>query len=96
MPLDPYRIVEKPLITEKAMAGSTHDNTYVFKVALGANKIEIRQAIERIFPKVRVIRVNTQVRPGKAKRARWNKVGETPIWKRAVVKLHPDDRIDLV
>ena len=77
-------IIIAPIITEKSMSGIP-DKKYTFKVAKEANKIEIANAVEKIF-KVEVAKVNTiQVR-GKARRmGRYN--GYTSSWKKAIVTL---------
>ena len=77
-------IIIAPIITEKSMSGIP-DKKYTFKVAKDANKIEIANAVEKIF-KVEVAKVNTiQVR-GKARRmGRYN--GYTSSWKKAIVTL---------
>ena len=77
-------IIIAPVITEKSMAGIP-DKKYTFKVAKEANKIQIAEAVEKIF-KVEVAKVNTiQVR-GKARRmGRYS--GYTSSWKKAIVTL---------
>jgi len=80
----PYDVVIKPVLTEKSFDNMA-DRKYTFIVERGANKTEIKQAIEEIFG-VTVEKVNTQVRMGKVKR-RGRFEGETPTTKRAVIKL---------
>ncbi|MGY8752909.1 MAG: 50S ribosomal protein L23 [Phycisphaerales bacterium] len=86
-------IIRKPLVTEKSTFGSTMNNRYVFEVDKRADKGQIKRAIEEIYG-VRVIYVATQVRKGYMKRNKmgWFRVGKH---KRAVVKLHAEDRIEL-
>lgn len=91
---DVYAVIKRPLLTEKSMAASQHTNAYSFEVDLGANKLEIRAAVEAIFD-VKVVGVRTQVRPGKKQRVR-GRIGQEPPTKRAIVKLAAGDRIDLV
>ena len=79
-----YDIIIRPVITERSMMGVA-DKKYVFEVAKDANKIEIRDAIEKIFD-VKVESVNTINLPGKEKRMGVHK-GMTPARKKAVVKL---------
>ncbi len=80
-------------MTEKTDMMTELDNQYVFEVALGANKRQIRDAVQRIF-EVTVLDVRTMVMPGKA--ARWGRhLTKTPRWKKAIVTLGPGDRIDL-
>jgi large subunit ribosomal protein L23 len=88
-----YNVVVRPLVTEKSTHQSQTRNAYAFEVAPEANKAQIRLAIEKIY-NVRVVEVRTAIRKGKPRRTRggW---GTTKHWKRAVVVLHDDDRIDL-
>lgn len=92
----PYEILVGPLLTEKSTDGQTlKEPKYSFKVAIGANKIEIRKAIERAF-QVRVVSVNTIVAKGKRKRLRTSKLGRRPDWKKAIVTLAEGDSINLI
>ncbi|MDD2332412.1 MAG: 50S ribosomal protein L23, partial [Candidatus Cloacimonetes bacterium] len=65
--IHPRQIVLAPVITEKTGTQIERNNTYTFRVSMGANKIEIKKAIERIFS-VKVINVNTITLMGKPKR----------------------------
>ncbi len=88
-----YQIVQKPVVSEKA----TYDlerNTYHLRVPVTANKIEIRQAVERLF-EVKVTRVNTLRAPRKFRR-RGYKLGQTPAWKRAMVTLAEGQTIEIL
>ena len=67
--LEPYQVVLRPLITEKATHLSERHNAYTFEVARDANKVEIRQAIEDIF-KVKVKTVRTANVMAEARRRR--------------------------
>ena len=69
------------------------DNKYIFRVAEGANKIQIKQAVEEIY-NVRVTKVNTVKTRGKWKRLRYQE-GKTPDWKKAIVTLKEGDKIDI-
>ena len=69
MSKDAYTVVREPLLSEKGSELGEKQNQYFFKVALGANKIEIKQAIERLY-KVKVANVNTMRMPGKRKQYR--------------------------
>lgn len=88
-----YKIVVRPLITEKGTHQSSANNAYAFAVLPEANKVQIKRAIQEIYG-VRVLGVRTSNRRGKPRRAglRW---GRTKHWKKAVVVLHADDHIDL-
>ena len=86
-------VIKKPLITEKATWGSNEHNRYTFQVDRRATKLEIRQAVEALY-KVRVMGVATQNRHGHVRRMKHGVI-ETPTVKRAIVKIHPEDRIEL-
>ena len=87
-------VIRKPLVTEKATVGSSEHNRYSFEVDRRASKGEIRTAIEDLF-KVRVLSVATQNRKGETRRLRYGRVTSAAV-KRAIVKLHPEDRIELI
>jgi len=91
----PYHIVKHPLITEKSTILREDKNKYTFRVDKRANKIEIKTAIEAIFPDVEVMIVNTMNVRGKPKRFRLKKRGRKPDWKKAIVTLRPGDVIDI-
>jgi len=94
MSKDPRQIVVRPLITEKGMRGVEQQNQYPFEVEKGANKREIKKAVEEVF-NVRVLRVRTMTRHGKPRRVRWRK-GKTREWKRAIVTLAPGENIEFI
>ena len=86
---NPHDIILRPVLTEKAYDGLA-DKRYVFEVALDANKIEIRQAVEAVFG-VKVESVNTLRTLGKIKRqGRYS--GRTPEIKKAYVTLKKDSK----
>ena len=84
-----YDIIIKPIITEQSME-ATEEKKYVFQVAMDANKIEIKKAIEEIFG-VKVEKVNTIRMEGKLKR-NGRFVGRRANWKKAMVKLTADSK----
>ncbi len=90
--LDPYQVVIRPLITEKATHLSERHNAYTFEVNPLATKTEIKGAVEALF-NVKVLDVRTQNRRGKVRRHR-QKVGRMRNWKKAIVSLHEEHRID--
>ena len=90
--LEPYQVVIRPLITEKATHLSERHNAYTFEVNPLATKTEIKAAVEALF-NVKVLDVRTQNRRGKARRYRL-KVGRMRNWKKAIVSLHQEFRID--
>ena len=81
-------------MTEKGTRLTASDNQYQFRVAPGANKLEIRRAVEQVFG-VHVTQVRTMNRKGKAKRTRSQRPGRTPDWKRAIVTLKEGQSITL-
>ena len=86
---NPHDIILRPVLTEKAYDGLA-DKRYVFEVAIGANKIEIKQAVEAVFG-VKVASVNTLRTLGKIKRqGRYS--GRTPEIKKAYVTLKEDSK----
>jgi large subunit ribosomal protein L23 len=87
-------IIKKMLVTEKGTRLNATGNQYLFRVDSGANKLEIKKAVETLF-KVTVENVRTMTRPGKQKRLRSMQYGHTGRWKRAVVTLKEGDKIDL-
>lgn len=84
-------VLIKPVVTEKTTA-LMQENKYTFLVPLKANKVEIRQAVEKLF-KVKVEEVNTLRVEGKVKRM-GKHVGKRPDYKKAIVKLAPGERIE--
>jgi large subunit ribosomal protein L23 len=88
-------LIQQVLLTEKGTRLSEEQNQYLFRVAMDANKIEIKRAVEALF-NVRVMAVNTMRRKGKKKRERTANFGTTAAWKRAVVTVHADDSINLI
>jgi large subunit ribosomal protein L23 len=91
---DPRDVIIRPVISEKSYA-LLDENVYTFVVAHDANKIEIRQAVESIWPDVRVSNVNTLNRKGKRKRnRRTGKWSERSDQKRAIVSLS-EGRIEM-
>lgn len=89
-----YDVIRRPVITEKSNIMSDESNQYVFEVAPNANKIQIREAIEIIFD-VTVTKVNTMVMPAKRGRRGRNWYVRSRQWKKAIVTLAPDDKIEL-
>ena len=90
--LEAHQVILSPLVTEKGTHQFTRHNAYPFQVNLWANKDQIRHAVEELFG-VRVTKVRTQMRQGKKRRYRF-RVGKLPAWKKAIVTLHEEDRIE--
>jgi large subunit ribosomal protein L23 len=82
--LEPHQVILKPAVTEL--------NQYTFKVNPLATKTDIKNAIQKLF-EVRVTGISTQVRKGKPRRYKF-RFGRTKDWKKAIVTLHPEDKID--
>jgi len=87
-----YRIVRKPRVTEKGLQLVERTRSYPFEVAPGANKVEIRQAVETLF-KVKVESVRTMNMLGKYKRM-GRHFGRRPAWKKAIVTLQEGHAIE--
>ena len=85
-----YDIIIRPIITERSMA-AVAEKKYVFEVAKTAGKVEIKDAIEKIFD-VKVAKVNTLNVSGKAKRMGAGRPGTTRSWKKAYVQLTADSK----
>lgn len=89
-----YDILKSPYLSEKQMKLHEAENKVVFKVHKNANKIEIKNAVEKIF-EVTVEKVNTLNCKGKKKRlGRYE--GKRPDWKKAIVKLKEGSTIDFL
>ena len=87
-----YQVLRRPLITEKN-TGLQTQGKYAFEVNGGANKPQIKQAVEKAF-KVSVTSVNVMTVPGKTRMVGKRRVQTAP-WKKAVVTLKPGDKIEL-
>ena len=90
--LESHQIVLRPLVTEKGMHRSTRFNQYAFEVNPLAEKDDIKRAVEELFD-VKVTKVRTQNRKGKPRRYRF-RYGSTKSWKKAIVTLHSEDRVE--
>jgi large subunit ribosomal protein L23 len=91
--LSPHHVILRPLVTEKGMHRATRHNAYTFEVVTEANKADIRRAVEELF-NVKVEKVAVQNRIGKMRRSRMRRTS-TKAWKKAVVTLKPDFKINL-
>lgn len=90
--LEPHQVILRPLVTEKGMHRSVRNNQYAFEVNPLATKHDVRRAVEELFD-VKVLKVNTQTRKGKPRRYRF-RYGRTKNWKKAIITLHEEHRID--
>ena len=87
-----WEIIKGPIITEKSNDLLEKENKYTFKVALEANKVEIKQAIEEIF-NVKVVDINTvRVLPKRRRVGKYE--GYRSAYKKAIVKLAENEKID--
>ena len=91
--MDSTNVIIKPLITEKSTHQQTTRNAYAFQVHASASKPQIKAAVEKIY-EVKVVDVRTMNRKGKPRRSK-TKMTKTSDWKRAIVVLEGDARIDL-
>ena len=91
--MDMYQVVIKPLVTEKGTMMLSEGNWVTFRVHPDANKIEVREAIQKIFS-VSVLQVNTQIVRGKRKRF-GKTMGQSKAWKKAMVQLKEGDKIEI-
>ena len=86
-----YRVIKRPLITEKGLTLKEDERTLCFEVANSASKQQIHEAVEQLF-KVKVQQVRTMVVPGKMRR-RGKYSGYRPDWKKAYVTLRKGEKM---
>lgn len=86
-----YKVIRRPIITEKGLGVKETQRTVVFEVSLDATKTQIKQAVQQIF-KVKVETVRTAIYHGKFRR-RGRTAGHRPDWKKAYVKLGPKEKM---
>ena len=89
------KVIRRPIITEKSTKLADEEFQYIFEVDERANKHEIKEAVELIWPKVDVVKVRVMNMP--AKRAkRWRKmIIRKKGWKKAIVTLLPGQRLEM-
>lgn len=90
--MNQYDIIKRPVVTEKTNIQKEESNQISFEVDKRANRVEITQAIEKIFS-VKVAKTRTMQVKGKIKR-RGRILGKRKDWKKAIVTLMPGERID--
>jgi len=90
--MDVYRVLKRPLVTEKGTRQKERSNQILFEVDRGANKVMVRNAVESIF-KVKVLSIRVMNVKGKERRVGRN-VGRRPDWKKAIVRLSPGQNIE--
>jgi large subunit ribosomal protein L23 len=100
--LDDKNIILNPILTEKSSLLMEKLNQYVFRVSVNANKIQIKNEIEKRF-NVKILKVSTMRFKGKQKNSTIRSgghilrtSGKRSLWKKAVITLHKDSKIDLV
>lgn len=92
---DIFQVIKTIQLSEKATLLTELNNVYVFKVDRRANKLEIKEAVQKLFQKT-VMDVRTTNYQGKKKRERRADYGRTAHWKKAFVRLKTGDTIDIV
>ncbi len=90
--LEPHQVLLRPLVTEKGVHRASRNNQYAFEIHRDATKMDVKKAVEELFD-VKVEKVRTQTRKGKTRRYRF-RVGRTSDWKKAIVQLGEEHRID--
>ncbi len=91
--MEVYKIIKKLLVTEKSTVAREESNKYIFEVDRKANKVEIGQAVEKLF-KVKVIDVHVMHVLGKKKRT-GRVMGQKSSWKKAIVTLTAGNHIEI-
>ena len=87
-----HDVIRKPLVTEKSTIGRETRNLVTFAVDPGANKHDIRRAVETLFS-VQVLDVHTMRQPRKTRRV-GKHMGQKPEWKKAIVRLAEGQTIE--
>jgi large subunit ribosomal protein L23 len=90
--LESHQIILRPLVTEKGVHRASRNNQYAFEVNAQATKRDVKRAVEELFEVV-VEKVRTQNRKGKPRRHKF-RYGYTKNWKKALVTLNSEHRID--
>lgn len=90
--LEPHHVLLRPLVTEKGVHRAARNNQYAFEIHRQATKEDVRKAVETLFD-VKVVKVRTQNRKGKNRRFKF-RIGRTADWKKAIVQLDAEHRID--
>ncbi|MFM9995014.1 MAG: 50S ribosomal protein L23 [Phycisphaerales bacterium] len=91
--MEAVHVIKRPILTEKSTFSMNEQKRYCFLVDPRATKVDIKKAVEDAY-KVRVESVSTQVRKGRWRRLKYGLIQE-PITKKATVRLHEEDTIDL-
>jgi len=91
--MEVHQIIKKLLVTEKSTLARDESNKYIFEVDRKANKVEVGQAVEKLF-KVKVVDVRVMNVLGKKKRT-GRVMGQKSSWKKAIVTLTAGNRIEI-
>jgi large subunit ribosomal protein L23 len=86
-----HEVLKRPVVTEKGITKKEQERTLCFEVAAAANKIQVKQAVEKLF-NVKVEEVRTANFEGKIRR-RGRFAGYKSDWKKAYVKLQPGQKV---
>lgn len=92
--MEPHHVIKKPILSEKITHQTEDANQYAFEVALTARKGEIKSAIEELYG-VKVLKVNTIRTRSRNRRMRYGLV-KGKEQKKAIVRIHPDQVIELI
>jgi len=90
---DPHEIIVRPIITEKAMEQKEKFNKVTFEVRKDANKLEVKEAVEKLFG-VKVEKVNIINVHGKRRYRFGRFLGKEPSWRKAIVTLKAGYKIE--
>ncbi len=93
MKLSNEDVLIEPIVSERSWT-MQDEGKYTFRVHAKANKLQVRQAVEALF-NVNVERVWTQNCPGKPRQRKFNQMGRTSGWKKAIVELRVGQRIEI-
>ncbi len=94
--MHPYQVLRRPLNTEKSNYLKDTFRKYAFEVDPRANKTQIKEAVEKAFPNITVLNVNVMKMPRKSRRnLRVRRPRFTAIWKKAIVTIPANQRIDM-
>lgn len=90
--MHPYEVLRRPIVTEKSGILAEYYGQYTFEVDPRANKLQIKEAVEKAFD-VDVVSVNVCIMSGK-KRRYGRHESRTSSWKKAIVTVAPGQRIE--
>ena len=88
-----FEVIKRPVITEKSQAASEETRQYTFEVDRRANKLQVKEAVEAVFPNVTVMKVNVINIPAKRGHHGRRLVVKESAWKKAIVRLAPGQTI---